>query len=349
MKNYYETLGLEQTATTEEITASYNNLMNPTDGEKLFEEQEQEVLEAYEVLSDAEKKDAYDKEIAIAVVNKEIDKPKKGISNFKVTVICLAIVATTFIICNKGSLTKNANTTETPKESTDKDLENDKTVELTAANYNEVADSIATDSKSKGLDIDETFIKSALFVTNIDTLSEADIKTLYENGDFNIIEEIQNMYNYTSAVGTNNTTNGKQFISLTNLIYDEDDKLITEALENELISLKEGLANNTITNDEFQASFKKIKEFYLGTGSLVLSNGKSYNNDSLTSGGGLLTELYWPMFAITYSSSEFQTTENRIDIQTLSTEVINGSKYLGEIVNHKSLNCLDEQNKTLTK
>lgn len=76
----------------------------------------------------------------------------------------MAIVATTFIICNKGSLTKNANTTETPKESTDKDLENDKTVELTAANYNEVADSIATDSKSKGLDIDETFIKSALLL-----------------------------------------------------------------------------------------------------------------------------------------------------------------------------------------
>lgn len=41
-----------------------------------------------------------------------------------------------------------------------------------------------------------------------------------------LLKKFKNMYNYTSAVGTKNTTNGKQFISLTNLIYDEDDKLI---------------------------------------------------------------------------------------------------------------------------
>ena len=179
-----------------------------------------------------------------------------------------------------------------------------------------------------------------------------------ENNDLNMIEQIQNMYNYTSAVGThnNNVALGQedgQYISLAPLAYDEQDKVILEELNTEFVDLANELKNETMTSEEFQTSFKYITEFYTGKSPLVTDTAE-YNNYSLTSGAGLLSEQYWPMFSVNYASSEFITNENKIDIKTLSEgttdspAVINGSKYLGSIINHEALACLEEE-KTLTK
>ena len=133
-----------------------------------------------------------------------------------------------------------------------------------------------------------------------------------------------------------------------------EDKAILNELDVELQDLMNDLNNGVMTEEEFQASFKYVTEFYTGAGT-VTTDGFDYNNYSLTSGAGLLSEQYWPMFSVTYANSEMVTSQNMNDIKALSEgtkdseAVINGSKYLGAIINHESLNCLAEDEKTLTK
>ena len=138
---------------------------------------------------------------------------------------------------------------------------------LTAENFDQVVQDILTDNQSRGLNIDPTFIRSALFITNIDYLDQEDIKALYGGTDLNMIEEIQNMYNYTSAVGThnNNLAFGNidgSYISLANLAYDPEDKAVLHEMDVEFTDLVNDLNSKEMTSEEFQASFKYITVFY---------------------------------------------------------------------------------------
>ena len=64
-KNYYQTLGLEPNASTGEIKRAYRmyaSKFHPDkqDGDEFFEERFKEILEAYQILSDEEKRTQYD-------------------------------------------------------------------------------------------------------------------------------------------------------------------------------------------------------------------------------------------------------------------------------------------------
>lgn len=246
----------------------------------------------------------------------------------------------------------------------------DEIKKLTAENFEQTVNTIVKDNEAKGLVIDPVMVRSTLFITNIDYLSQEDIKTLYGDKDLNMMEEIINMYNYTSAVATHNgeirksqiedprreeitgkktekTT--KQYVSFVEFAYDEEDKLMLEELDTEYLDLVTDLKNKTMTNEEYQASIKYTSEFFTGVGSLD-TKGKSYSNYSFTSGGGLLSEFYWLMMNEVYTrASEFLTDENYTDIVTITKNVTNGSRYLSSIINHESLNCLEETEKTLVK
>ena len=86
---------------------------------------------------------------------------------------------------------------------------------------------------------------------------------------------------------------------------------------------------------------------------MATENG-DYSIHSLTSGGGLLAELYWPTFSTYYAGSDLITSQNKIDIKTLSDgtngsePILNGSRFLGSIVNHEALQCLEENNEKTT-
>ena len=227
-------------------------------------------------------------------------------------------------------------------------------VALTKDNFEDVTQSILTDNQDKGLNVDPEFIKSALFITNIDHLSQEDIATLYADRDINIVEEIGNFYRYVSLVNSHNVMND-EYVSLAQLAHDKEDRVILSSLDQELQNLISSLKDETITSDEFQDSFKYVTEFLVGSGYVATENG-DYSIHSLTSGGGLLAELYWPTFSTYYAGSDLITAQNKIDIKTLSDgtngsdPILNGSRFLGSIVNHESLKCLEKTDEnTMTK
>jgi len=66
-KNYYQTLGINQNASSEQIKKSYRlyaSKFHPDKhkGDNFFEEKFKEIQEAYDVLSDSEKRKVYDNE-----------------------------------------------------------------------------------------------------------------------------------------------------------------------------------------------------------------------------------------------------------------------------------------------
>lgn len=67
MKNHYQSLGIKPNATLEEIKTSYRKLAlkfhpDKNDGDKFFSERFKDILEAYEILSNVEKRKSYDKD-----------------------------------------------------------------------------------------------------------------------------------------------------------------------------------------------------------------------------------------------------------------------------------------------
>ena len=407
-KNYYEILGVSDSASQQEIEEAFKLIDEYYNPEKVSDLSPEKInafskaKKAYETLSDVSKRKKYDRKLFDDVDEFEYEdskdsvetnekqtqndakdiqpnenkkdkltvypKSKDVLGKNKYRLIAGGLVIVALVVGYKlGKATSNEGHIETSITETDKDSEKEQIQEeklLTAENIDEKVQEILADNQSKGLNIDSTFIKSALFITNIDYLSQDDIKTLYGNTDLNMIEEIQNMYNYTSAVGTHNVNlflgqKDGEYITLSNLAYIEQDILMLKELENELFDLIKGLKNKEITEEEFQNSFYYITKFYDGQESFII-NGTEYSNYSFSAGGGLLSEQYWPVYSLIYQSSEYINDKNYKEIKTLSygTEeepaVINGSKYLGSIVNHESLQCLEdnqelENDKTLTK
>lgn len=372
-KNYYELLGVATDASTKEIMEAFETIRNEKYPDGLATEDEtkraeyMDLFNAKKILTDVDTRLEYDESLRKSsksgIKNLQVnEKAKSVLKNDKVRFAAL-IAAAAFIGSMLGNGVSNyfgnKNTRDgenNPNSIVSEADTSEPIVEeklLTAENFEEKVQEILADNQSKGLNIDPTFIRSALFITNIDYLDQEDIKKLYGDTDLNMIEEIQNMYNYTSAVGThnNNVVLGQeegQYIALSALAYDEQDKAILYELDQEFVDLVNDLKNQNMTAEQFQASFKYITEFYTGKSPLV-TDGVEYDNYSLTSGAGLLSEQYWPMFSVNYANSEFITKENMIDIRTLSegTEeqpaVINGSKYLGAIINHEALACLQEE------
>lgn len=228
---------------------------------------------------------------------------------------------------------------------------------INADNIDEIVANIAKSNQEKGLSISEEKIKSALFITNINNFESHDLYELFgkqldgvneETKLSLMLKEIQNFYDYTSAVRTHNN-NGREYVTLTNLVYNDQDKAIINELDTEYKDLVKGLSD--MKEKEYQESFKYITEFYLGNGYLTI-DGNNYQVNSLTAGGGLLAEAYFPMLSVVYAKNDLITKDNINDIKALSQgtknqdAIINGSRYLGSIISVVN-NC--ETEKTLTK
>ncbi len=92
MKNYYELLGISQTATEQEIKTAYRKLSqkfhpDKNEGDKFFEEMFKKIQEAYEVLGNAAQRKNYDLQLA-----KNTNKQQTTAKNNFVPVIEIFIV-----------------------------------------------------------------------------------------------------------------------------------------------------------------------------------------------------------------------------------------------------------------
>lgn len=82
MKNYYDLLGIKNDANIEDIKKAYKKLSKKfhpdlNDNDDFFKERFQDIQEAYEILSNVEKRRKYDKELfAEQTVNEEIPLPE---------------------------------------------------------------------------------------------------------------------------------------------------------------------------------------------------------------------------------------------------------------------------------
>ncbi len=375
-KNYYEMLGITKDATKEDVLNAFNEIARKyypngfatEDATELAEYEE--LHHAKEVLKNRETREEYDKTLSVnSVKNLKVNpNAKKILSKGNVAFASLVVAAAFFGSLLGNSIdnwsnnkdTKNVDSSISTASERDVSEPVETIVEqklLTAENFEEKVQEILADNNEKGLDVDPIFIRSALFITNIDYLDQDDIKKLYGNTDLNMVEEIQNMYNYTSAVETHNLnlflgTKKGDYISLAKLVYLSQDKTMITELDKELVDLANGVRNDTITEEEFQESFYYVTKFYDGQGWFTINN-IDYSNYSFSSGGGLLSEQYWPAFSCIYAKSKHYNGENYVAVRTLSegTEeqpaVINGSKYLGAIINHEALSCLDNSEKTM--
>ena len=388
LKRCYDILQLSEDAKLEEVEAAYESIVDDYNNGVLSSGDFYNLTYAYTMIHQNLTKNAESnvpvEEETQTVPELEEEKPYKITSKnegfFKrnsgiiiaTTALALSVVALITANHSKGKNETNASKTNEIIETNNTNTNNTRVLPnvvvkevLSASNIDEKVSSIAKANKEKGLFIDEEKIKSALFVTNIDYLSANDVYNLfgYKLKDIDddtarmsvIATEIQNMYDYISAVRTHNN-NGNKHISLAILAYDEEDKKILEELDNEYVTCKKSIDNKTITESAYQESFKYITEFFAGNGYLTVGNEK-YSINSLTSGGGLLSEGYWPALAVMYSNSDLLTKENAIDIKTLSEStkdqpaIVNGSRFLGKIISAVD-NCvtqIEDNSKTLTK
>lgn len=228
---------------------------------------------------------------------------------------------------------------------------------ITSENIDKIVAEISSENQKKGLSISDDKIKSALFITNIHNFEAEDLYELFgkQLNDVNdetklslMLREIQNFYDYVSAVRTHNN-NGKEYVTMTNLVYNETDKKIITELDTEYQDLVSSLKD--MTDKEYQETFKYITQFYLGNGYLTI-DGNDIGLSSCTAGGGLLAEAYYSMLAVVLTQSDLITKDNINDIKALSEgsknqdAIVNGSRYLGAIISVVN-NC--ETEKTLAK
>lgn len=350
MKNNYEILGVNENATQVELEKAYGKRVIECDTGLITEADLLEVRRAFWTLNNKSCEEKPELEQLIDE-NKKLRDSKKNLARLNIGYIILI----TGMLIGGHALVKNAkhkagsdakpSITNTMDEPTSTPI----IVEekgLTAENFESKVEEIHDYVESKGLSIDKAMIRSALFVTNIDYLKQEDIKTLFSDFDINIIEEISNMAQYVSAVTQHNITKSKP-ITLTNLIYDEEDLAIMQALEEEDQYLKNSISSNRITKQEYNESFDLIANFYRGNGYITTANGDKYSINSFTAGGGALSELYWPSFNVAYMSSNLKTRDHEKAMESISLNVINNSKYLSAIRLHESLSCLEGKQKTL--
>jgi len=450
IKNYYEILGLEFYAEQKEILKAYRDFAKMFSKKKITLEKFNEVQEAFDVLSDEDKRNIYDEvflktmeeqinaeEIEIVLdeeleskdettneetnsdevlletkeeqinaeetetvsdeelleandetVDEETNTDKVAlvpVKNLRVNenwfkrnrgkLITTSLVLAAFIVgLLIGGKKDNKKQNNTSNQSTNGVLDiTESTVPentvapevslmLNAENYEEIVNNMIESNEAKGMPvIDKTVIRSALFITNIDYLTKEDVKAMYGDEELNIVEEINNFYQYISAVRTHNgqirnyqiedfEIEGKsivdkttdKYISLSDLAYDEEDKAILKELDAEYFDLIVAIKSKTLTSTDFQTSFSYITGFYTGSKELT-TNEKSYSIHSATQGGGLLAEAYWPMFGVTYGEvEEFYTKENATAVKSL-VDVVDGERFLSAIVNHENLNCSEKQ------
>lgn len=364
-KSYYTILGVKQDATNEEIKAAFTKAIVAGELNGKNADEMKKIKEAYSILSDEEKRAEYDKKIGIKTItpnttnlesspkvsNLEVKAPKTWFQKHKGKLITTGFVIAGIVVgsliganWNNRSSEPNSiiSSSETPTPTPQEEVEE----KITAENIDTKVNEIVKENKAKGFSIDSEMVRAALFITNIDDMEPQDIYDVFayqldgiENNETRMMiisEEIQKMYDYVSAVRTHNN-NGGEYISMANLAYDKEDVAVLQELDTEYRDLAADLKSGEITATEYQDSFKYITDFYTGKGYLN-TNGTEYSNYSMTAGGGLLSEAYWPMFAVAYRSSELETKENAIDIKTLSEgtkdsdAVVNGSKYLGSII-----------------
>lgn len=116
----------------------------------------------------------------------------------------------------------------------------------------------------KGLNVDDNVVKSAYFITNLDSLNQ--IETINNfNQNVDIHTEFANMEGYINAVLEHNATHDvSKNVSLVDISY-ETDKYDIAYLESLYKTLKFEMDNNKLNEKHAIATLRWVNEYYKGT------------------------------------------------------------------------------------
>lgn len=306
-KNYYQLLGVQKDASKEEITDAFKAIVESKYPKCFFEkdpakrQEYTDLLYAYQILTDDEQRAEYDKTLK-PVKNLKINKPKlkkwqaEGIKFALMTAASVAICLLAVSAASGKDKKPNSNSSSIASYSdAQQNIPEGNERLLTAENFEEKVQEIIASNNSKGLQTDESLVRSSLLLTNLSYFTDEELVKLIDE-DINMETELQNLLYYVSQVENfNRITPLDKQVYLSDLAYDELDKAMLENLNSKCIELKTTLQDDSLSNEE---KLKKIDEilpyiekFVVGDGYVVLPDG-NYRKQNLSSGAGILAESY---------------------------------------------------------
>lgn len=348
MKNYYEILKIQNFANIREVKEAYNAI--PVNQRTPQEEK------ALKVLGSKSLKDEYDKKLKSSIETKEKRIAFLKKNKVKVAVgsafLALIVSGTAIKIGTMNANEKNSNNKitsiptptsgafgpEVPDYVKDRltptPIIPENVLTIDSDNIDYVVKYIVETDKKQKLSVDAELVKMALIISNISSISKEELLKIVPEADDALMTRLALLYK--DEVVTHNikalyTDNMSNYISFSNLSYNQNDVDALEKLDEIYLDLVSSIKNKKITEKEYLTTLKTITDFYEGKAGIELADGKKAWYKDLTTGGKFLAEATWPMLSVAFTECSYYSDDVKLMIYSMETNTIDGVKWQREL------------------